>query len=68
MIMTDMDNRAIRVADVSKTPVHVSTVLYDESLWERLYVLEFCSELEEIGAPRELPNAKSSLNLFQAND
>jgi hypothetical protein len=66
IIFTDIDNRAIRVADVSMTPVHVSTVSYDENLWKHLYVSESCTESQEIGVPRELPNAKSSMNFLQA--
>ena len=52
----------------SKTPVHVSTVSYDEGLWERLYVSESCSESQDVGVPREVPNAKSSMNFLQAKE
>jgi len=68
IIMTDIDNRAIRVANVGTTPVHVTTVSYDEDLWNKLYVSKSCDKPQKNGAPRKLPNVRSSNNFLQAGD
>jgi len=66
VVFTDIDNRSVRVADVSKTPAHVSTVSYDEGLWHRLYVSGFVPPKK--GVPHLLPEAKARKNVSGARE
>jgi len=66
IIMTDIDNCTIRVANVGTTPVHVTTVLYNEDLWNKLYVSKLCDKPQKNGTPHKLLNVRSSNNFLQA--